>query len=123
MKHNLIYARAHRAALVLLLCGFQAAVWAQDGGSSSGGSGGGSSSSTTSSSSSTTSISEGVSGNWYNSPWVWVIGAAVFILLLVALLGGGRSRTTTVDTTTTRAGAGDRVTVEKTVRRDDIDEV
>jgi hypothetical protein len=122
MKHNLIYTRANRALLVLLLCGFQAAVWAQDGGGSSGGSGGGSSS-TTSSSSSTTSISEGVSGNWYNSPWVWVVGAAVFILLLVALLGGSRSRTTTVDTTTTRAGAGDRVTVEKTVRRDDIDEV
>ena len=29
--------------------------------------------------------------NWYNSPVVWVIGAAVFILLLVALIrGGGR---------------------------------
>ncbi len=30
-------------------------------------------------------------GNWYSSPVVWVIGAAVFILLLVALTrGGGR---------------------------------
>ncbi len=30
-------------------------------------------------------------GNWYASPWVWVIGGAVFILLLVALTrGGGR---------------------------------
>ncbi|MEJ7912113.1 MAG: hypothetical protein WKF70_03080 [Chitinophagaceae bacterium] len=29
--------------------------------------------------------------NWYSSPVVWVIGAAVFILLLVALTrGGGR---------------------------------
>lgn len=28
--------------------------------------------------------------NWYASPIVWVIGAAVFILLLVALLRGGR---------------------------------
>ena len=28
---------------------------------------------------------------WYQSPWVWVVGAAVFILLLVALTrGGGR---------------------------------
>lgn len=28
---------------------------------------------------------------WYASPWVWVVGAAVFILLLVALTrGGGR---------------------------------
>ena len=28
--------------------------------------------------------------NWYASPWVWIIGAAVFILLLVALARGGR---------------------------------
>ena len=29
--------------------------------------------------------------NWYASPLVWVIGAAIFILLLVAILrGGGR---------------------------------
>ena len=28
--------------------------------------------------------------NWYASPWVWIIGAAVFILLLVALTRGGR---------------------------------
>ena len=27
---------------------------------------------------------------WYTQPWVWVIGAAVFILLLVALLRGGK---------------------------------
>ena len=27
---------------------------------------------------------------WYTAPWVWVVGAAVFILLLVALLRGGR---------------------------------
>ncbi len=31
--------------------------------------------------------------NWYERPWVWVVGGAVFILLLVALLrGGGRER-------------------------------
>jgi hypothetical protein len=30
-------------------------------------------------------------GAWYSSPWVWVVGAAIFILLLVALArGGGR---------------------------------
>ena len=29
---------------------------------------------------------------WYQSPVVWVVGAAVFILLLVALLRGGRSK-------------------------------
>jgi uncharacterized protein YdeI (BOF family) len=28
--------------------------------------------------------------NWYASPWVWVVGAAIFILLLVALTRGGR---------------------------------
>ena len=50
------------------------------------------------------------STNWYTSPWVWLVGAAIFILLLVALLGGGRSR----------AGdsASDRVTITKTVERD-----
>ena len=29
--------------------------------------------------------------NWYGSPLVWVIGAAVFILLLVALTRGRRA--------------------------------
>ena len=28
--------------------------------------------------------------NWYASPWVWIVGGAVFILLLVALTRGGR---------------------------------
>lgn len=28
--------------------------------------------------------------SWYASPWVWVVGALVFILLLVALTRGGR---------------------------------
>lgn len=27
-------------------------------------------------------------GGWYAQPWVWIVGAAVFILLLVALLRG-----------------------------------
>lgn len=31
-------------------------------------------------------------GAWYASPWVWVVGAAVFILLLVALTRGGGRR-------------------------------
>jgi hypothetical protein len=31
-------------------------------------------------------------GNWYASPWVWVIVAAVFILLLVVLTRGGGKR-------------------------------
>lgn len=27
--------------------------------------------------------------NWYQQPWVWIAGGAVFILILVALLRGG----------------------------------
>ena len=27
---------------------------------------------------------------WYEQPWAWIVGAAVFILLLVAILRGGR---------------------------------
>src|SRR5689334_13016604 len=29
------------------------------------------------------------SSNWYAQPWVWIVGAAVFILLLVALTRSG----------------------------------
>ncbi len=29
-------------------------------------------------------------GNFFASPWVWVVGVAVFILLLVALMRGGK---------------------------------
>ena len=28
-------------------------------------------------------------GNWYAQPWVWIVGAAVFVLLLVALTRSG----------------------------------
>ena len=48
----------------------------------------------------------GDTSNWYASPWVWIVGAAVFILLLVALTSGGRSK------------SGDSVTYTKTVERD-----
>lgn len=37
-------------------------------------------------------INKNDGGNWYASPWVWVVGAAVFILLLVALTRGGGRR-------------------------------
>jgi len=30
--------------------------------------------------------------NWYQQPWVWIVGGAVFILLLVALLRGGEKK-------------------------------
>lgn len=29
---------------------------------------------------------------WYQQPWVWVVGGAIFILLLVAMLRGGGSK-------------------------------
>jgi hypothetical protein len=48
---------------------------------------------------------EGGNNNWYASPWVWIVGAAVFILLIVALTSGGSRR-------------GDKVTYSKTVERD-----
>ena len=47
--------------------------------------------------------------NWYASPWVWVVGAAVFIILLVALTSGSRRSS---------GGSTDKVTVTKTVTRD-----
>ena len=79
----------------------QTLLLAQDSGSTS----------TTETKSSSTKISISEEGNWYASPWVWVVGAAVFILLLVALTrGGGRDRTD--------AGRTDKVTVTKSVRRD-----
>ena len=37
-------------------------------------------------------INKGGGSHWYASPWVWIVGAAVFILLLVALLRGSGSR-------------------------------
>lgn len=27
---------------------------------------------------------------WYQEPWAWIVGAAIFVLLLVAILRGGR---------------------------------
>ncbi len=31
-------------------------------------------------------------GGFWGSPWVWVVGVAVFILLLVALMRGGGNK-------------------------------
>jgi hypothetical protein len=42
---------------------------------------------------------------WYASPWVWIVGAAVFILLLVALTSGSRN-------------SSDKVVEKRTVIRD-----
>ncbi len=30
--------------------------------------------------------------NWYQQPWVWIVGIAVFVLLLAAILKGSGSR-------------------------------
>lgn len=86
---------------------FQLAVMAQD---NSGGGSGSSSSTTSTQSSKSVDVSVSESTDWYTSPWVWIVGAAVFVLLLVALLSGGRSRRSAAST--------DRVTVTKTVERD-----
>ena len=76
-------------------------LWAQD--SSQGGET--KSTTTTSTTTRTTDIDITTNGNeWYTQPWVWIVGAAVFILLLVALLSSGRSRNSVV--------------VDKTVEKD-----
>ena len=76
---------------------------AQDGAGSGGG---------TAESSTSVTRTETTTSNWYTSPWVWVIGIAVFVLLLVALLrGGGSDRTSTT-------GRTDKVTVTKTSSSD-----
>ena len=51
-----------------------------------------------------------------SSPWVWVVGGALFILLLVALTRGSGNRGNS-------SGSGDRVTVTKTVERDTTTDV
>jgi len=89
--------------LLVMFCLVQTILWAQDNGGGGSNSGGGSSTTEV-------NISADTGGAWYASPWVWVIGAAVFILLLVALTSGGRSRDDGART--------DKVTVTKTVRRD-----
>lgn len=38
------------------------------------------------------SLDKGDNSNWYQQPWVWIVGGAVFILLLVAMLKGSGSK-------------------------------
>lgn len=87
---------------------FTMVTWAQE--NTEGG--GGETTTTTTKTSKTTdiNITSDTGDTWYTQPWVWIVGAAVFILLLVALLNTGKSR----DTVST----SDRVTVKKTVERD-----
>lgn len=96
--------------LLFFFCLFNFSAMAQ-GDKSGGGSSENSSTTTTEKKTSLSVNANDNTGNttWYASPWVWVVGAAVFILLLVALLSNrGRD---TVSTT-------DRVKVTKTVERD-----
>ena len=104
MKQKLFSLRSLFFLCLFSLISF--AVWAQENneGSES------SQSSTTTTTKKSTDISITADGDtWYTQPWVWIVGAAVFILLLVALLSGNRRR----DTVTS-----DRVTVKKTIERD-----
>jgi len=52
---------------------------------------------------STTTSTSNTAANpdWYAAPWVWIVGAAVFLLLLIALVrgSGGSDKTVTHRTT------------------------
>lgn len=89
----------------LMIACFQTIILAQENASSESASG----STTTTKSVSVTSHAN----DWYTSPWVWVVGAAVFILLLVALLRGRSDGPTTASRT-------ERVVVSKTSTTDDV---
>lgn len=77
--------------LFLTFCLMQVITFAQDNGGSS------SNSVTTTTHTTTT---------WYTEPWVWIVGAAIFILLVIALSRGGNSSRT------------DKVVVSKTTDND-----
>ena len=37
-------------------------------------------------------ISIGEKNTWYEQPWAWIVGAAVFILILIAILRSGKRK-------------------------------
>lgn len=106
MKHP-IKPAALKAFFALVFCSlFNLLVLAQE--NNAGGSGGGSENATSTTTTKTTSVSitsDHTNANWYTSPWVWIVGAAVFILLLVALLGN-RNRDTVHVTKTVEKNHG-----------------
>ncbi|HJS54305.1 MAG TPA: hypothetical protein VJ765_07170 [Chitinophagaceae bacterium] len=73
----------HRFLLVSLFSFWQVVLLAQD-----------------SASKVTTTTTTSTRTEWYTSPWVWVIGGAVFILILIALLRGNSSTDREVTRTT-----------------------
>ena len=50
-------------------------------------------------SSQTTTTKTTTTESWYVQPWVWVVGAAVFVILIVALVRGNSSSNTETRTT------------------------
>ena len=67
-----------RFAFVFLLSIIGIFSWAQD--------------STGSSTTVTTSETTTTTTEWYTEPWVWVVGAAVFIIIIVALIRSNSSK-------------------------------
>lgn len=78
-----------RFLLVFIFSLMQLVMWAQDSGQSS-----------SSSSTSVTRETTKTTTTWYTQPWVWVVGAAVFIIILVALFRGSSNRTDVSRSTT-----------------------
>ena len=96
MKQPVAFFRWRPFFVMLFLSLFSLVLWGQEEGS------GGESTTTTTTTRSTSVNVTDTAGDWYTSPWVWVIGAAVFILLLVALLSNRRSDTVRVSKTVER---------------------
>ena len=82
--------------IMLFLSLVSLAIWAQSSENS------GSESSTTTTRKTTVTVTNDGAGTWYTSPWVWIVGAAVFILLLVALLSNRGNDTVRVSKTVDR---------------------
>ena len=91
MKQPVQFFRWKPFLVMLFFSLFSLAIWGQE-------ESGGESTTTTTTKSTKVSISETTAGDWYQSPWVWVVGAAIFILLLVALLSNrGRDTVRTTE--------------------------
>ncbi len=48
---------------------------------------------------STTTTTIKTTSDWYNQPWVWVAGGAVFLIIVISLLRGGGSTKEVTKTT------------------------